>query len=117
MILTTSFHYTNQLSTEIPNTTYNTEKHGETYDFVTRAVVKEDNHLYIGVRGNFLSTHGCAKPWTAKSKYPITDERTKALLSIALASLLSKKPVHVISEGCTETDRLIFTSIQIQYER
>ena len=81
-----------------------TGHYGQYYDYVYKVSIggSGDNYLYINVPGNFSTSHGCSKPFYARSLYPLSDERTKAWLQQATASLLSRTPVYVETNGCTD---------------
>jgi M6 family metalloprotease-like protein len=83
----------------------------ENYAYVTKVQVGEDNYLYINVKGNFSQVHGCSGPWFARSKFPITDERTKEQMGIAISSLSRKRMVHVWT-NCCANGYPIMTGIQ-----
>ena len=70
------------------------------YDYVTKVNVGEDNHLYISVKGNFKPSHPCNNRAFVKSKFPLSDDRTKAWLQIATASFLSRSKVHIWTREC-----------------
>jgi hypothetical protein len=90
--------------------------HGEYYDYV-RAVHTGDNSIVsITVPGNFSSDHGCSQPWWARSKFPVSDARTKAQMTIAMSSLLTRKKVYVVTDGCTPDGYPIFTQLLIEVE-
>jgi hypothetical protein len=72
--------------------------HDQDHNYVTKVTV-DDNYLYIDVVGEF-SNYGCTSPYFARSKYPISDERTRAWLQIATTSFVSEKKVHVWTSGC-----------------
>lgn len=95
------------------------EPPGETYIYVWKVLVGQDNYLYINPWRNFNAsqiqkTGGCNNPWWARSKYPLTDERTKAQMRIALASLITRLPVFVSTQGCTGDGRLILVGLQVE---
>jgi len=92
---------------------------GEYYSYVGKVNVGEDNYLYISVSGRFRSTQrqgsgGCSDPSYARSKYPLADERTKAWMRIALASLITRMPVFVSTDGCTDDGGLVLVGLQIE---
>ena len=77
---------------------------GRDYPYVWKVNVGDDSgddYLYINVYANFTAEHNCPERWYARSKYPLTHELTKAMMQIAMASLLSQTPVHAVTEGCT----------------
>ena len=52
--------------------------------------------------------------WYAVSKHPLSDDRTRAQLQVALASFLSHQKVFVVTTGCRADGRLLLDTIQIQ---
>jgi hypothetical protein len=86
------------------------------YAYVSKVNVGSDNHLYINVTGNFSTIHGCTRPWYVQSQWPLSDERTKAWMQIALSSFLSKKKVYVWTAGCTSYGYPILTKLQLQQD-
>lgn len=88
---------------------------GEAYDYVSKVHVGENNYLSINVKGNFKTTHGCSQRWYARSLRPLDDERTKAMMRVALSSFLGRKKVYVNTDGC-RTNYPIMVSIQIQQD-
>jgi hypothetical protein len=74
---------------------------GWDYEYVGKVNV-EGNHLGINVMGNFIKEKhsNCEQPYWAFSPYPLSDERTKAMLSVALASFLGRRRVWVETQGC-----------------
>ncbi len=82
---------------------------GETYDYVTSVLVQDDNYLVISVwttgtgRG-YRPSQGsaCANSAYGRSKYPMTDERTKAWMRIALASMVTRTRIHILTDGCSQ---------------
>ena len=75
--------------------------YGQYYDYVYKINVGDDNYLYIDAIGNFSNSHGCSTPWFVRSAYQLSDERTKAWLQQATASLLSHTKVYIQTNGCT----------------
>jgi hypothetical protein len=72
------------------------------YIHVWGVQVAEDNYLYVVPLGNYdLNKHDGTNAAWGRSKYPITDERTKAMMTIALSSLIGRKYVHIYTEGYT----------------
>jgi len=88
------------------------QPHGEYYPSVDKVEVGDDGFLYIRA-GNFLPSHGCSQPYFARSKYPLSDDRTRAWLQISLASYLSKRRVYVENTGCTSYGHLLLTKLQL----
>jgi hypothetical protein len=84
------------------------------YDHVVKVQASKNKHLYVAVAGNFSPVHGCPSPWWAKSQNTFDDPQTKAMLQIALSSLLARAPVHVYMEGCDADGYPILAQIQIQ---
>ena len=76
----------------------------KTYDYVSKVQVGEDSFVYFTVPGNTDAlVHGtCGNQIWFRSPRPITDDRTKAILSVALASMLSKKGAFVRVSGCAD---------------
>ena len=72
----------------------------ETYAYVTKVTVGEDEHLSINVRGNFRPVHRCTRLTYARSQYTVKDERTKAMMRIAIVSFLARKKVTVTTNKC-----------------
>lgn len=90
------------------------QSYNEGYDHVVKVQANRDNHLYIAVAGNFSTDHGCSQPWWARSEQSLDKAQTTAMLQISLSSLLSRKPVHVYTSGCTSYGYPILTHLQIQ---
>jgi hypothetical protein len=90
------------------------QSHNEAYDHVVKVQANRDNHLYIAVAGNFSTDHGCTRPWWARSEHNLDKAQTTAMLQISLSSLLSRKPVHLYTNGCTAYGYPILTHLQIQ---
>jgi len=92
---------------------------GQYYDYVYKINVGTDNYLYINVMlnagVNFSSSHGCSTPYYARSLEPVTNDRTKAWLQMATASLLSHTKVYVYTNGCT-TNATTGYPIMIQFQ-
>jgi alpha-galactosidase len=86
------------------------------YDFVSKILVDDDSYLYINVSGSFAQAHGCSQLSLARSKYPINDERTKALMQLAIASFLSRNKVHVSTTGCTLYGHPVIDKLQLHQE-
>jgi hypothetical protein len=84
------------------------------YDHVVKVQANKNKYLYVAVAGNFSSVHGCRTPWWAKSQNRFDDPQTKAMLQIALSSLLARAPVHVYTEGCDADGYPILAQLQIQ---
>jgi len=67
---------------------------------VTKVEIQPDGYLLIDVDGNFpVASTVCEDKAGARSRYPISDERTKAWLQIALESLRSRKFVVLNFDG------------------
>src|SRR6267142_1866194 len=91
----------------------------EDYAYVSSVSVGDDNNLNIAVAGNFKHSQaqGCTDPSHAESKYPVSDDRTKAWMSIALTSLIARTKVYVTTDGCTATtSRPKLVGIEIERE-
>ena len=73
------------------------------YESITRIFVGNDNYLSISVKGNFHIIHGCTVTAYARSQYPLSDDRTKAMLQVALTALETGNKVLVRTLGCTST--------------
>jgi hypothetical protein len=86
----------------------------ETYEYVSKIQVSEDNHLRINVLGNFSVNHGCNERWWATSKMSLDHAQTKAILQIALSSFLWHKPIRVHTVCENPNGYPILTEIQIQ---
>jgi hypothetical protein len=86
---------------------------GQYYSFIGKVLVGSDGYLWINVPEN-LNPGGCPNPWYAVSQSPLSDDRTRAQLQIALASFLSQKKVYIVTNGCTQGGQLILESIQIE---
>lgn len=95
------------------------QEFGASYDYVYKVQVNgNDNLLYIGVAGSsFLAGHGCPQPWFAVSAYPISDDRTKAWMQLAIASMVSRTPIYIHNKGCTAYGHLIMDQVQLQVEK
>jgi len=78
---------------------------GVVYERVVSVQVKDDNFVVIsvvdsrGVRRSLPQYTGCGNAF-GEFKFPITDERTKAWLRIAMASLITHTKVYVRADGC-----------------
>jgi hypothetical protein len=90
--------------------------HGEYYDYVWKVHTGDNSIVSIAVPGNFSSDHGCSQPWWARSKFPVSDARTKAQMTIAMASLLTRKKIYIATDGCTPDGYPIFTQLAIEEE-
>jgi hypothetical protein len=93
-----------------------------TYDYVSRVNIDQDNFLYINVPGNLLNNDNCQGtlgPWYARSEFDVSNDRTRAQMQVALASLLSRLPVSIVTVGCSPdgNGRLLLKQIQLQTER
>jgi hypothetical protein len=84
------------------------------YPYVGKVDVGEDNLLLFNVVGNAVNDDNCSQPWFIVSQHPLSDDRTRAQLQIAIASLLSHKEVFVSAIGCTADGRLLLNRIQIE---
>jgi hypothetical protein len=86
------------------------------YAYVTKVNVGEDSYVRISVAADFQASQAgnCTLPAVARSRYPLTDERTKALLRVALASLIMFTTVEVTTDGCARGGELVWTGIQIE---
>jgi hypothetical protein len=90
--------------------------HGAYYEYIWKVHTGENNIVSIAVPGNFANAHGCSQPWWARSKFPVSDVRTKAQMTIAMASLLTRKKIYIETNGCTPDGSPIFTHLQIEEE-
>src|SRR5262245_23435301 len=87
------------------------------YDFIGKVNIPLDSLLWINVPGNLRNDDNCSTPWYAVSQYPLTDDRTRAQLQVALASFLARKKVFIKTDGCTgggTTGYLRLDTIQIE---
>jgi hypothetical protein len=84
------------------------------YDFIAKVQIPDDNNLYINAPGNFVNDDHCSNPWFAVSKHPLSDDRTRAQLQVALASFLGHQKVYVVTNGCSADGRLILEAIQLE---
>jgi hypothetical protein len=87
------------------------------YAYIGKVQVSDDNYLYINCSGNCINDDHCTGslgPWYAVSKHPLSDDRTRAQLQVALASFLSRQKVFVSTTGCRADGRLLLDAIQIQ---
>lgn len=76
-----------------------------TYPYVSVIVVDRDGYLSVGVAGNYdTEFDGCGNNAFGTSMFPITDDRTKAMMTAAYASLLGQIPVVVWTRGCVNDD-------------
>ena len=94
------------------------QEYHKDYNYVYKIQIHEDNYLYINVNDidqglNFDPQHGCDSQSYARSQWPLSDDRTKAMLQVALASALSHSAVHVWTRGC-ETSKPVFYRLQLQ---
>jgi hypothetical protein len=69
------------------------------YLYVSKVTVKEDSHLWINVQGNFSNAHHCPQHDFAVSQQPLSDDRTRAWLQIALASLLARTKIYIVTDA------------------
>jgi hypothetical protein len=51
--------------------------------------------------GKLSNAHGCSQPWWATVKFPVSDAKTKAQMTIAMASLLTRKKIYIATDRCT----------------
>jgi hypothetical protein len=89
------------------------------YNYIAKVNIGDDNYLYINCQGNCRNDDNCAGslgPWYAVSQHPLSDDRTRAQLQVALASLLSRQKVYVVTNGCRADGRLLLDTIQIELE-
>lgn len=79
------------------------QQHAQFYAYVSNVNVGDDHEAYlaINVPGNFSGMHGCTAQSLVRSKYSLSDPRTKAWLEMALESFRLKKQVHVRTSGCS----------------
>jgi hypothetical protein len=84
------------------------------YEFIGKVNIPDDNFLYINAPSNFINDDNCSNPWYAVSKHPLSDDRTRAQLQVALASFLGHKKVFVHAIGCSADGRLLLDTIQIE---
>jgi hypothetical protein len=84
------------------------------YPYVGKVNIGDDNLLWLNVVGNPINDDNCSQPWYIVSQHPLSDDRTRAQLQIAIASLLSHKEVFVSAIGCTADGRLLLNLIQIE---
>jgi hypothetical protein len=76
------------------------KKYGQ-YMYISDIAVHNDSYLYISVPEKFsFNVHGCKDVSYARSMNPINDDRTKAIMGIALTSFLGKKGIIVFTSGC-----------------
>jgi hypothetical protein len=92
-----------------------------TYEYVTKVMVKgDDDRVWINVKGQFSSAHACPDSAFGVTAYPLSDDRTKAWLQIALASFLARGKVYVESTGCStsasDAGHPVITALQIYRE-
>ncbi len=94
------------------------QNYHKNYSYIYKVQIHEDNYLYINVIDedigpNLDSQHGCDTQTYTKSQWPLSDDRTKAMLQVALASALSHSPVHVWTRGCEDL-KPVFYRLQLQ---
>jgi len=77
------------------------DSHDADYEYVDKIQIGDDNHFFISVHGGFSSEHGCHDRSYSRSRYSLSDPRADAQMRIAIASLLSRKSVHVWTKDCT----------------
>jgi hypothetical protein len=89
---------------------------GNYYSYIYKVNVGIDNYLLINTPGNLdTNVHGsCAQPYYAKSQWPLSDARTKAMLSMATASFLGRRRVYLITNGCSSDGRFNLIGIQLE---
>jgi hypothetical protein len=86
------------------------------YLYVSKVEVKPDNNLWIDVSGNFTNSNheSCVTDFAfAASDVPLGNDRARAWLQIALASLLTRSPVYVVTAGCMPDGHPIFRDLQV----
>ena len=71
----------------------------DTYLYVSKVAVKGDSHLWINVKGNFSSAHHCPQHVFAVSQQPLSDDRTRAWLQIAMGSLLARTKIYIETDA------------------
>ena|SRR6266513_4194 len=86
------------------------------YDYVVKVNAGNDGYLYISVKGNFSDQHHCSNPAFGRSSNPLTNEATKAEMNIAMASFVTRKKVHVWTDGCIPYGYPIITKIEVIQE-
>jgi hypothetical protein len=92
------------------------------YDYIAKVQITDDGYLYINCPGNCVNDDNCPSsppalgPFYAVSKYPLSDDRTRAQLQVALASFLSHQKVYVVTTGCRNDGRLLLDSIQLEQQ-
>jgi hypothetical protein len=89
------------------------------YDYIAKVQITDDAYLYINCPGNCINDDNCQGslgPWYAVSKQPLSDDRTRAQMQVALASFLSHQKVYVVTTGCRSDGRLLLDSIQIEQQ-
>ena len=94
-----------------------TNKEGEAMRRLTIVmIIGSANQLAINVLGNFDARvhHNCKNPWYARTQWPLSDPRTKAMMSLAISSLISRLSVYVTTDGCDANRYSILTGIQLQ---
>jgi hypothetical protein len=84
------------------------------YYYVSKIQISDDNHLSLNVSTNFDRRHGCPQLSWAQSRYPLTDERTKALLAIAMQSFERRQQVYIYTKGCNIGGYPILLHMQIR---
>jgi hypothetical protein len=71
--------------------------------YVGRIEVGPDNFLWMNTSENFHpDVHRCRDLWLARSAWPITDARTKAMLKLATESFMGGKEVYIQTNGCIQ---------------
>jgi len=93
-------------------------QHGQYYDYVYKVSVNDSNQLAINVKSgssfNPANPDHCPNGAYAESKYPLSDDRTRAWLQVAMASLLSHKKVYMTTAGCRPDGYLALTGLQLE---
>jgi hypothetical protein len=90
------------------------------YSYIFIIQINELNHLDLNVNDikggrNFDPQHGCDTQTYARSRWPISDDRTKAMLQVAIASAISHTKVHVWTHGCTSPEETGVNSRPVLY--
>jgi len=101
-----------------PNLAWAARK-GDYYAYIFKVDVGENGKLAIDVWDggpNFRpGVHGpCQNTAYAEARYPLSDERTKAMLSMALASFLGHRRVYVTTDGCNAGGSYVLVDIQLE---
>ena len=91
------------------------------FDRVTDVMTNDTNYLYVLVQGNLKSgitdlpdcgnmvhPSDTAPFGSGRSKYELSDERTQALMRVAIASLLSRRKIRMVATAdCDASHRII----------